>query len=794
MALQSLTTAAAIAITLSCVDPAPAQTPAELFTKAKLVETQDGDVKGALATYERVATHTDAAPSIRVKALYRKALCHVKLDQTELARETFARIEKRFPRSDEALQSRLMRASLVPSPAPRAERDLTFEVQQLLVKGTESRSAAQSALRSLHFLGASAAIVLRRALTHTDRSIQLIAAHALAARGDGEVVDVLLSKASDRNFDRHRAPTMLNFADALRALCKQRPDLWPQVRAAYEAASGRAKAQLLEFIARAGRFRDLDGYHDLLTSNDTLLRSAAWSAYSGETGRERAGEYVGRLIGVWEAHPEWHGSLARQLRFARDEARRAGDQVYARWLATVCAAAGSTDEDVAETMVLPRCPIELVGALARARFIKVRREAASLARKIKPAGLGDSSASVEPATAAEHAALAATFLDVVLERIEQDESEANYHLYAVAHLAGLLPPKEYDVLRAKIASPEVLGRLLRARRSPVHDQMQQALFGLFGGTRMVTPTTGFPFVEKYLPGLIELTLLEQWPALQRHGVEELARTVKELWGEMSPEVRKSIRDAAIAIPRSSNRNIERSRAGLIRRLVEVTPPAFTAQELLTNLDGRAPEQTPLVGILVGKGGRLASRYSKDALITAVRSNLDNPTVRLRDAYDMAIAAGLDENALGTLLRDMWKQPIGRNRAEVIERMAPSARNLAFLREHYDDSWSDRDRGSFIGWLESVRGVARVKPLLLLIDDVDDDQKVEICQQLASLADRSAAPKLIELLVYRNHHVRNAADRALKSIRAIQSKQDEWREWYEKQGRGPKAPEEKRREQ
>ncbi len=795
MALQSLTTAAAIAITLSCVDPAPAQTPAELYTKAKLVETQDGDVKNALATYERVATHTDAAPSIRVKALYRKALCHIKLEQMRLARETFARIEKRFPRSDEALQAKLMRASLAPTPAAPTTRDLTFEVQQLLVKGTESAKAAQSALRSLHFLGGSAATVLRRALSHTDRGVQLIAAHALASRGDGEVVDALLARAGDRYFNSRKSPIYLTFSDALERLCKHRPDLWPQVRAAYEAASGRAKAQLLGFLAGNGRFADIEGYHDLLTADDVSLRRAAWEAYSHETAQVNDAQYVTRLLDVWGAHPKWHGTLARSLRYARDEARRAGDAIYARWLATTCAAAQSGDENVAETMVLQPCPIEVVGALARSGFVNVRRQATSLARQIKPAGLGDSKSSVEPATATEHAALAATFLDVVLERLEQDESEANQHLHAVAHLAGILPPKEYHVLRAKVASPAVLGRLLRVRRSQLQANMRQALFGFFGGMRVASTTSaGFPFVEKYLPGLIELTALDRWPVLQRHGLEELARFTKESWSEVSSDVRDAVRNAVIALPRLKDKNAERSRYGLIKQLVEATPPAFTAEELLTNLGGRGPSKGSLVRLLTGKGGQLANRYSKDELIAAVRGNLKNPDVRLSDAYSMAVAAGLDASARGALLREMWSQPIGRNRANVIERMAPSATNLAFLQEHYDETWTDEDRGTFIHWLASVRGAARVKPLLLLIDDVDDDQKVEICGQLRSLADRSAVPKLIELLVYRNSTVRKMAEQALESIRAIQSKQDEWREWYEKYGRGPKPAEEKRREQ
>jgi Tol biopolymer transport system component len=105
----TLTIAIALSLTLLGVPPAMAQTGHDLFQQALVKERADGDLRGAIEIYERIAQEFTADRQLAAKALVQLGQCYEKLGSTE-AERAYRRVVREFADQNDLVvraQSRL---------------------------------------------------------------------------------------------------------------------------------------------------------------------------------------------------------------------------------------------------------------------------------------------------------------------------------------------------------------------------------------------------------------------------------------------------------------------------------------------------------------------------------------------------------------------------------------------------------------------------------------------------------------------------------------------------------------
>jgi hypothetical protein len=341
--------AAPLLLTALCT-PLSAQTAAETFAKAKRIEINQAQAKQALPLYELVAQSPKATDTLKAGALYRLSICYLKLEEYKKASVTLTRIENTYPRSDQAVQARLLRKTLGASEKvlePR--RDLRSEVQNLLVEGTTGtnwsvkRASARTALKSLLLIGSPANPVLREALDSSDSDISNIALAALVQNGDIWVGERLLRLVDSETFEKsitllYRSPSYF-----LLNLCIKQPELWQRVAKAFELSEGEKKARLLKVMGQGRQLRlDSAGYRDLLRIDNERVRSTAWDVYEMSIDRKDPGacrKYVATLLALWDKHDGYRESLGKRLADAFEMVSRAGEPLSSKWAEVLVEAA-----------------------------------------------------------------------------------------------------------------------------------------------------------------------------------------------------------------------------------------------------------------------------------------------------------------------------------------------------------------------------------------------------------------------------------------------------------------------
>jgi Tol biopolymer transport system component len=110
---------AGVALVLLTAAPALAQTGHDLFQQALVKEQADGDLRGAIDLYERIARDFAGDAALAARALIQMGQCYERLGSQE-ARNAYRQVLERYPNEAEsAAQARARLAALTrPSPAP----------------------------------------------------------------------------------------------------------------------------------------------------------------------------------------------------------------------------------------------------------------------------------------------------------------------------------------------------------------------------------------------------------------------------------------------------------------------------------------------------------------------------------------------------------------------------------------------------------------------------------------------------------------------------------------------------
>ena len=780
-----------------------AQTPAEKFTRAQLMELNEGDLDGALALYREVAADARAPAPLQAQALFRQGLCLIKRDDHTAARRAFEQVVRNHARTDPAVQAELMLKSLGASQAALTPaRDIAQVVQDLLVEGS-NYPGKTTPLTRLRFLGEAARDELRRAVGHANREIRVMALNLLAEMGDVQIAGALIDQLGSDDFrryaDRH---TKLCEARALATLIQKKPEIQKLVMAAYKhRADGPARANALRVLVEAGlrdRVSDLRAH---LESEDPSMRTAAWWAASqGTAGDEPAGSsFLDDLLRVWKKQPAWRPELVRYL---VDPGRvlAAGDTVRKPlWHAAVIEAAKSTDAKVCRRVLdllsygQRELWLGLRAALLQSPDAGVQRTAADLDLKqrpdltledVKPAHLHDFSEALLAAAARcrstdpKHA-----------DRLLRDYRDGVVPLLSPAAYAEMLDRLVHDKRQRSSLDMGSWDNLDRFTRASL-DVFRVDVAGAHGnGDRFNDPT------EKYLPVLLEYAGPAGPEAVRMMAVQSLGNIMARTWNRLSVEDRNRIKAfflRAMAELQSDTLSaafkepFERSVYDLLRAIMRKQPRIVTVEELLAHADFGRWNQLPALR-------NIFERTSNQDLEKAILSGALEAREITKPHIELLKRTNLPANQRDAILRNAWPRATTEARGTIIQVLEPTPENLAFLDRittpDLDHSLSVEVTDRLLGW----NSREAVPALIRLLDSDDTNAKIKACRALGSLADPRAVPALIQLLTFQNAEVRAAAEKALTAIRNLKKKQDEWKSWWEQQQEGKKRNESKEKQ-
>ncbi len=316
------------------------QSSGEAFAKARRLELEEAKVQKALPLYELVLQDPQAPKSMKAQALYRQAICYLKLEEYAKASQVLARLEKAFPQSDQAVQAKLLRRSLGSGGktlSPR--RDLSYEVQNLLVSGVAGLYSNQGwkdfyvNLQRLRLIGAPAIPALHSALKTGETKLKEMAVIALAEQGDEAAFEPLLKRLErgQAMILRARVPSLLTKA------CTINPKLKTRLKEVFFNPQRKAKGQILEILSTLGALEGDLNPRNFLESQDKELRSSAWKIFGKEalSSASASKEYMKRLLEAWNSRPKERETLAPVLVGALQVAERAGDPLLSEWSNTL---------------------------------------------------------------------------------------------------------------------------------------------------------------------------------------------------------------------------------------------------------------------------------------------------------------------------------------------------------------------------------------------------------------------------------------------------------------------------
>jgi len=772
---------------------AHAQTPAETFAKAKRLEIQNASAKQALPLYELVAQDANATDTMKARALYRLSICYLKLEEYAKATASLTRLEKSYPRSDQAVQARLLRKTLGASEkALTPRRDLEHEIQELLVAPTRAPTrqamihATKATLISLQFIGSSGNAVLRKALDNSNDRIQRMALAALVDNGDATAFDFLVEQARVSDFPRQQSYIERSYQSMLVQLCEKVPALWLHLRDAYRSSTGSAKARLLLAISKAGRLDLAPDYADHLADENELLRDAAWKTFKASRNRESRADcqaYVERLLKLLKAHPDFRDSMALRLVQAYDLAKVAGDPVETRWaevlLQVAKAGASGVDRDI--TIALQNT--EDLGIPLRRALLNMS-SSKYFGNALAYRWPGPKAANVDKR---KEARVASRLLDLAFAEFEvawpSHPGHANRILHECWQLSTRLDLESWKAYMGRLVDKKVLDGL-----SGIEDDKTLASFES-AFCEQFSSGLDQDWYQARIPWLLATCKAIDHPLI-RYAVFQAIQNALEsscslTAGQMAAlkQVVFRSQDGDLGPSRFERRARDWAMA-LLKRLLG-RKDGLSLAEALTRLvftnNNRQPGNLTRVLVRSYKAGQLDSEVQRLAKLASV------PVCNILRCVGYS---EMSRSAKSAALREVWKRAEREEKREILQRLPSADENLEFIRKCMADPDLAAWENGLIAWIQRYTGKDRVSLYVQLLPHLSPGWKVRACEALQSLADPAAAPGLIELLTYPDTKVREAAEKALEAIRNLDKNRKAWRDWYEgleKESRSKKAP-------
>jgi hypothetical protein len=770
--------------------PLSAQTPAQTFTKAKLMEVNEGDIKGALALYRKVAGDPSSADALKARALYRQGLCLIKLADYAGARGVFERLVKDYARTDPGVQAKLMLRSLGASEkGMTAPRDLSYEVKDLLIKGT-TKGETKTVLKTLLFYGDAAKPALHEALQYQDRSVYLLALNALAQMGDLTLLDRLLAAAGDKGVRTRYHPIYLSEQKALESLCKAHKAAVPRVAAAYrELPAGRAKANLMRVLLDLKRYDKIDDFKDYLQSDNDEMRDAAWDVYSRKVlyAGGSAEAFLEDLLQVWKAHPEWRVELSEQLFYTGRMAVRNKPSLARRWDETFLAAARSKNPAIVKKVVGGLKRFEF-GYQFRARAAllaspdeSVRERAADISRNVNRGVKGID-------TAALH-----DFVSAVLQAAKTHRDRNEQHASRLLRELGrnavpLLDPVAYAALIERLLSEPLKSVFYTETRLGHQDATSSQLVKFFKAGRIQGPyqqqDKNYTIAEKYLPVWLEWAGKKAPANIRLEAVESLGAVIEGGWKFLSDADRNRIKAVLFAgLEEIASGSLPTAVAGSLKMMIDRAlasmaqqlPRVLTVEEVLANMTFGPP---PGKSTYTPHERTVFQTFSPQDISRAFLAAVKMPKVPADSLMRLLNYTKLEPKARDAALRQLWPRADESSRRGIVSRLDRTPENLAFLNGIATQDMPLKLSKSVLFRLQGWESRDALPGLTALLASRHNDVKVRACLALESLADPRAVPALIELLSYHDTAVREAAEKALTAIRTIDKKKAEWKKWYE----------------
>lgn len=763
-----------------------AQTPAQIFTRAKVMEITKGDLNGALELYRKVTADPRAPASLRARALYRQGLVHIKQDDSARARTTFEKVVRSFASSDEGIQAKLLLKSLgAGERGLAAPRDISLVVQDLLVKAARDRKETKSSMTSLLFLGGAARPVLQKALGHQDRTIHLLAMYALAQMGDKSIAGRLLEAAKGPGFTRYAYPSY-SYSRALEALCKLNKDVLEKVATAYKTSPpGKAKATYLSLLIRLDRLDKAGDYRDHLDSEIESLRSAAWSAFSKQvaSGDVPGKAFFSTLLEAWEAHPQWHADLVHHLFDPGHEVARKQADLYGRWKKTLEVAARSKSHTVlthiANALASRRYGllIEVRAALLEADDEKIRERAAKIElhrMKIKP---GDVDAgALEKYIEA--------MLNAARKWSVKDDRHAGKLLdHLVCEAVPLQAPEAYAALVDRLFSEPLKSAFFNESRSGGSGHTTRSLMHLFDHAyyrgAVFLGDTFHTLSEKYLPVLIKYEGSQAPNRVRIAALECIRIIIDDGWKHLTDKDRMALKDMQLALleevrkgglPKYYAKDFEKRILVNLKALALQKPRCLSLTEVLEHLDLNPQSKTSRA---------ILESFSLQELRQGFLGAVENAGVLKSSVLELLDYIELKGKERDAVLHKLWPRADWKTQYKIVKLLERTPENLAFLTRIVNPALDHNVECEIIRRLEAIWGSRETGPALIkFLDSLNNSTRANACRALASLADVRAVPKLIELLAFHDGRVRGAAESALKAIKSIEASQAEWRVRFE----------------
>lgn len=779
--------------------PLSAQTPAQTFTRAKLMEVNEGDIKGALALYRSVVKDPSSADALKARALYRQGLCLIKLADYAGARGAFERLVKDYARTDPGVQAKLMLRSLGASEkGMTAPRDLSYEVKDLLIKGT-TKGETKTVLKTLLFYGDAAKPALREALKYPDRSVYLLALNALAQMGDMNILDGLYKAAGGKSFRSRLHPIYLSEQKALESLCKARTSVADLVASVYRRPpADRRKANLMRVLLDLKRYDKIEDFKDYLQSDNDEMRDAAWDVYSRKVlyADGSAEAFLEDLLQVWKAHPEWQVALSEHLFNTGRKAVQNSPSLAKRWDETLVAAARSDKQAVVKKVVdgLKRFGLgyqfRVRAALLESPDQSIRERAASLSQK-----RGRKVTEVDPAALHD-------FVSAVLHAAKKHRERIERH---AARLLGeiekgavpLLDPVAYAALLDRLLSEPLKSVFYTETRLGKSDATSYQIMKLVMADTFEGPCfrsdKNYTIAEKYLPAWLEWAGKKAPANVRLTAVQSLGDIIKHAWKFLSDADRDRIKAVLFAgLEEIASGSLSAVFADQLKGKIDQSlasmaqqqPRILQVEEVLTRMTFRPS----LRGLHHVNEDQLFQTFSPKDISRAFLAAVKMPKVPADSLMRLLNYTKLEPEARDAALRQLWPRADESSRRGIVSRLDRTPENLAFLNGIATQDIPLKLSKTVLSRLQGWESRDALPGLTALLASRHNDVKVRACLALESLADPRAVPALIELLSYHDTAVRQAAERALTAIRNLDKKKAEWQKWYEelkKQGGGEK---------
>ncbi|HHI79613.1 MAG TPA: tetratricopeptide repeat protein, partial [Planctomycetes bacterium] len=750
-----------------------AQSSGEAFAKAKRLELEEAQVQKALPLYELVLQDPQAPKGMKAQALYRQAICYLKLEEYAKAGATLARLEKSYPNSDQAVHAKLLRRSLgTGAKALSPRRDLNFEVQDLLVSGVAQwglkagKRILEANLQRLRLLGPTAIPALRKALKVAgDTKVKSMAVLALAEQGDEKAFEPLLDRLA------RPSPFILEYnAIALMTrLCRENPENLKRLKKAFSSSKGMQKGRILEILSGLHALDSTSDPRNFLQAKNPALQRSAWKVYGmlASTSPAKSREFIETLLEAWTRKTGDRNILATTLVQSLPIAERAGEPLLHSWSKQLLKEA--KDPSFFETLVKsfhqnwqkPQLPIRM--ALIEALFQRGSPD---------PDKFEDPTWGLEKKPKALYPVLS-TLLQKTKPLVVTNPRFSLNVLKTVASGMSELPPSLLRRLLAIWTQDGFLDLCLQQEKKlgfqPLQSFLQPFLWiferrGKSLGHFQLCYELAMDKEQPWAVRMAAFMGITTWVHFKPQEVFKKAlKVLFELQDHFSPP--------------AAWKGIYNNKLASAYLTLLFHPGALTLRQAFRRL--LIPRFRPAGGPSINRVQELIAQAQKGGGRFALYLDLiRDPKVLHPNLVNWIDAFELKPEERGKALMALWKRLPLSLRGKIISQFPFKDTSISFFLAQISEDAANIPVRAMRQWSKSLPTSKRPGLLSALLPIADPRTKIEICQDLESLASPVAAPALIQLLVYPDLKIRRAAESALESIRNIKKNQKAWKEWYE----------------